>query len=328
MSWRLRLGIVDEMPIPSLPAALAGRVFDRRIAADHGLSPGVLRGPRIAPVFGGVYRYRNTDLTPALLAEAALLIAPPDAVVCRTSALTLWGLDLVPPLPVHLATNTSLRRRRDEIMLHRHQGTITPYFVRGTAVTGPDRTFVDCGTMLSLAQLVAAGDWLVARGLTDVAQLHGYALKSHLNGVQMARFAAELVRPASESPRESMVRVVFVAWGLPEPQLNVNVHDADGRFLARGDLVLEEWRVIVEYDGWYHERGAAQRQRDILRREALEAAGWLVVVLTSRDLEQPRSIAWRAYNALRIRGYRGTAPQFDSANFGRWMQPNRPIYCK
>jgi hypothetical protein len=322
------LGIVGEMQAPSLPSALCGRVFDRRIAADHGLSPGVLRGPRIASVFGGVYRYRDTDLTPALLVEAALLIAPPDAVVCRTSALALWGLNLASPLPVHLATNTTLRRRRDEVVLHRHEGTIAPYFVRGMAVTGPDRTFVDSATMLSLAQLVAVGDWLIARGLTDVTQLQGYALKSHLNGVQMARVAAELVRSGSESPRESMVRVVFVAWGLPEAQTNVDIRDSDARFLARADLVFEEWRVIVEYDGWYHERDAAQRQRDILRREALEAAGWLIVVITSRDMEQPRSIAWRAYNALRLRGYRGPAPQFDSANFGRWMQPNRPIYDK
>ena len=57
-------------------------------------------------------------------------------------------------------------------------------------------------------------------------------------------------------------------------------------------------KVLVEYDGWYHERDAWQRQRDILRREALEAEGWRVIVVTSADMRHPKQIAARVARAL------------------------------
>jgi hypothetical protein len=308
------------MAPPSLPPELRGLVFTRADAHRHGISDGTLRGPRITAVLTGIYRYVDTELTPDLAIQAARQALPPDAVLCRTSALAWRGLSWRPLLPLHFATNLALRSRHAAIRLHRHDGTLTPQDMRGVPITGPDRTFVDCGTQLSLPELVATGDWLIAKGFTDDLTLRGYALQSHLDGVQRARVAAELVRPGAESPRESMTRFNLVAWGLPEPHVNLVITDAEGRFLGRSDLVYEAWRVLVEYDGWYHERDAAQRQRDILRREGLEAAGWRVVVLTSAD--SARAAAWRVYGALRDRGFDGPSPRFQSARFGRWMQPN------
>ncbi|MET1134030.1 MAG: hypothetical protein ABWX60_11465, partial [Aeromicrobium sp.] len=70
------------------------------------------------------------------------------------------------------------------------------------------------------------------------------------------------------------------------------------------------WRIVLEYDGWYHERSAAQRHRDLLRREGLEADGWLVLVLVSSDLERPANLIGRVWRALVSRGYTGPAPRF------------------
>jgi very-short-patch-repair endonuclease len=70
------------------------------------------------------------------------------------------------------------------------------------------------------------------------------------------------------------------------------------------------YKVLVEHDGWHHERDAAQRQRDHLRRERLEAEGWLVIVITVEDFRNEKSIAWRVYNALKLRGYAGPTPHF------------------
>jgi very-short-patch-repair endonuclease len=67
---------------------------------------------------------------------------------------------------------------------------------------------------------------------------------------------------------------------------------------------------MVEHDGWVHERDARQRQRDHLRRERLEAEGWRVIVITVADFANERAIAWRVYDALRQRGYRGLRPRF------------------
>jgi very-short-patch-repair endonuclease len=169
-------------------------------------------------------------------------------------------------------------------------------------VLGPDRTFVDAAMMLRDRDLLRVGDWLVARGLTDVATLRGFVAKSHLDGVQRARRVALMVRSGSASPRETDVRWEILRAGLPEPELNVDIYDEQGEFIARGDLVYREWKVIVEYDGWQHERDAWQRQYDHLRRERLEGEGWRVIVVTAADFRHPAVITQRIARALRRAG--------------------------
>jgi very-short-patch-repair endonuclease len=64
------------------------------------------------------------------------------------------------------------------------------------------------------------------------------------------------------------------------------------------------YKVLVEYDGWQHERDGRQRQRDRVRLEELAAAGWTVIVVTSRDLAFPADVASRVRRALIARGWR------------------------
>ena len=87
---------------------------------------------------------------------------------------------------------------------------------------------------------------------------------------------------------------------------------------SRGDLVYRRFRVIVEYDGWHHERDARQRQKDHLRRERLEAAGWTVIVITAADMKDPLGIVRRVHNALVARGYCGPAPVMGTT-WHRWF---------
>ena len=61
--------------------------------------------------------------------------------------------------------------------------------------------------------------------------------------------ALELVRPGSESPKETELRLLLIRGGLPEPELNVDVVGKNGRFIGRGDLVYRRHKVLVEYDG-------------------------------------------------------------------------------
>lgn len=308
----------ESVSMRDLPANLEGRIFTRSEALDCGITDQVLRGARIVRVWPDGYRYASTELDDLDVVLACRTLVPPDAALSHTSALRLWGLALRPLLPVHFATNSGRHVRRGHIVVHRFEGELEPEVFGGVRLLGAVRTFVDCGTVLTLPELVAAGDWLVGRKLATPSRLRSFAESSHLDGVQMARVAADLVRAGSESIQESVTRFHLVAHGLPEPAVNLTILSDEGEFLARGDLPYAEFKVLAEYDGWYHERSAEQRQRDILRREQLEAHGWLVVVLTSRDVADPRRGAWRVYNALRIRGYRGPPPRLDS-RFGRWF---------
>lgn len=249
-------------------------------------------------VFPGLYRFSSTDVSLDNAVRGVLPLLPDDVAVSHTTALAWWGLTVRPMFPLHLSTAKAVRCRRPGIELHRFQSPLRSSFVRGVPLLSPARTFVDCGTLLSDRELVRVGDWMVHRGLASVPDLRAFTVMSHLDGVRRARRAVERVREGVESPRETDLRLALVDRGLPEPEVNTNIHADDGRFLARGDLVYRRQRVLVEYDGWHHERDAWQRQRDHLRREDLEAAGWTVIVVTSADMSDLDAVARRVRRAL------------------------------
>ncbi len=292
------------MVMRPLPPQLQGRVFTRADALAAGITPRVLEGPRVVRIHTGVYRYADTELTFALAVTAARMALPMGAALSHLSNLRWRGLAIGPDLPLHFSSNSRTHVERKGIVVHRRQGLLRPDVLRGVQLLGPDRTFVDCGTMLSIRRMVEVGDWLVANGHTDLLTLRAYVIQSHLDGVLRARDAASLVREGSESVRESALRWHLRCADLPEPELNGNIFDEAGTFLARGDIVYRRWKVLVEYDGWHHERDALQRQRDHLRREALEAAGWRVIVITTADMSSPMAIARRVRDALILRGYK------------------------
>lgn len=295
-----------------LPPELHGGVFTSAQARAVGVSRQTLRGSRFRRLFPDVYTTAATTVTLDIQVRGALLTLPADAVASHTTALHLRGVSVGRPWPLHFSTNTPAQTRITNIVLHRRRGWLHPVELDGLPVLGPDRTFVDSATILRLRDLVVAGDWLIHLGQTTLDQLTDYAFARHLDGVRRARRAAMLVRDGVESPRETVVRLLLKFARLPEPLVNRVILDDHGDFLARGDLVYEVFKVLVEYDGWHHERDSRQRQRDRERREQLEAGGWRVIVVTSQDLGSPNLIPLRVHAALVSRGYRGPRPHMNA----------------
>lgn len=97
---------------------------------------------------------------------------------------------------------------------------------------------------------------------------------------------------------ESKARLAFAEGALPEPELNVDILDDDGNWIARGDFVWREARVVVEYEGDVHRTDRQQWLIDLARIELLEDAGWRVIRISARDLSTPRL---RARMVARIR---------------------------
>ncbi len=179
-------------------------------------------------------------------------------------------------------------------------------------MTTPEQTFVEASRHLSLIERVVAGDWLVHQSLTTLAELQRFVDAVHDHGVRRARRAMVFVRERVESPRETVLRLMIVFARLPEPRPNVPLGD-EWEFVGRPDLVYLDYRVLIEYDGRYHFEDPKQRERDIKRREALEALGWRVIVITAEGMRHPHEVVWRIYRALRDRGYRGQPPIFNDA---------------
>lgn len=224
--------------------------------------------------------------------EALALVAHSTVVFSSLTAVTLW--DGVESGSSHIEVTVGARdpliqrplvrcRRRDL-----DDRDVTR--LRGLAVTTPQLTFVDVARLLSLPRLVAVGDDFLRRGLCTRADLEDACLRmAGQRGVKRARQATPLLDPRSESPRESIVRILLHERGFPPPTPQVNIFDAHGRFIARGDLVYEKERIVIEYDGEHHLTRQTQA-KDASRRGKLAVNDWLIVTVVPEDVSRPERL--------------------------------------
>lgn len=297
------------MPRAKTPDALRGRPFTRTQALAAGITPKQLEGPAYRSIFRGVFVEASLPDTTHLRAQAALLKAPDDAVASHVTALEAWGLVLPGEHDIHVSTNEAWVTRLRGIRGHRRQEAISRRTRGGLAVTGPDRTIVDLGTMISLVWLIVAAEHMFNRRYSDLETLKSYARERHLSGVRILREALHWIRAGAESPMETLTRLLLVFCHLPEPEIQAEVCNAFGQFVARVDLGYRRWKVAVEYVGQWHEHSAEQRARDRNRREALVALGWIVIEIYDKDLGQPETIPLRVVEALRLQGWVGPDPR-------------------
>lgn len=163
--------------------------------------------------------------------------------------------------------------------------------VSGLWVTSPLRSAFDLARFGRHPDAVVGLDRMRALGLVrseDLADL--IRERPRWRGSAEARRALSASADGVESPQESRMRLVWLAAGLPVPRCNPVVLDADGRFVARVDLLDESSGVVAEYDGAVHS-AADRRSADARRQERLQALGLEVLRATSVDLATPTARA-------------------------------------
>jgi hypothetical protein len=176
----------------------------------------------------------------------------------------------------------------------------------GVPVTTPARTWVDLARWLAVPDLVAIADKLCrpdefALPLEDLAT--AIAASPRVRGAARLREAIDLVVPGAESYPESIVRVGFEQAGLPRPSVNVPIFD--GRtFIARVDLLFEQFGVVVEYEGAHHAEDPHQWRRDLTRIGELQRLGYIVERAHAGDLADPSKLIARIRTHLIRRGWR------------------------
>ena len=288
------------------PIPFAGLPFSTRAARSSGVSASRLRGPDLARPFRGSNLPSASAATPRLRAQT-LLTRLGDAFVCGVSAAQLWGA----PLPrwaeegalhVGVARGTAPTGRG----IAGHRITVGPADVvtlDGIRLTSPARTWLDLAAVLSIDDLVAVGDHLIhhAAPLTDRASLEALT-RAHpgRRGVRRLREAVELLDARAESSRESRLRVLLVRAGLRGIRANEWIVTSEGH-RYRGDLVLLDHLVVVEYQSAWHDDPARHRA-DMTRRARLQADGWLVFEVHRDDLRDPGQLLTRLSAALSHRG--------------------------
>ena len=222
------------------------------------------------------------------------------------TALQLHGIDIGDRDLVRAATRTGAQTRRSGVRLSRV--AVLPTHRDGVAV--PVEAWRAAALDLDLVDLVAAGDALIHQELCTLPELVRAAGSATGRQCRLLRRAASLVRERVDSLPESRLRLCLVLVGLPEPRCNV-VLGHGGRVLGRVDLLLEEFGLIIEYDGDQH-RDSGQWNVDLDRDDAFTSASFTILRVTRQRMRHPRQLVRKVHARLVERGYCGPAPTFDA----------------
>lgn len=317
-------------PPRPLPPQL-GTVFSTTQARAAGVDSGRLyRGDLTAPFYGVRIQHQTiarTDATghdtfDATVGEVrALALAyatrmRPVEFFSHLTAAQLWGAP-TPRAPgalldVAVFGMDPLPRCRG-VRGHRADRRLTTTTtLNGLRVASPASVWASLG-VLPVEDLVVMGDYFCREWregflrpdpgrppLTTRTRLAAALDAGRRVGAARLRTALGMIREDSWSPRESLCRILLTTAGLPEPMLNLDIDGPLG-FLACIDLAYPQYRVAIEYQGQHH---GARYAKDIERFEALRAAGWIVIQVSSALLARPSDLVDRVRQALISRGWR------------------------
>lgn len=285
-----------------LPDPLQHAPFTVAAARDLGVSARRLRALDLDRSFWGV---RAGSLQTSLIERCSLLQLrmPSNSFFSHTTAALIHGM----PLPWFLEDNPALHvsvpapwraPHASGIVGHRTGAPASVVEHSGIRISSPERTWCDLGALLSVPNLVAAGDFVINRHapLASAEQL-ALALRTATN--RRGRRALEAALPRldarSESPQESRLRLILQDAGIKVSRINHVVTDRFGEFVARTDFHLDDLNVVLEYQGDYHRTTVGQWRADMTRRSKIEATGPRVMELNADDLRNPIELIARIH---------------------------------
>jgi hypothetical protein len=185
----------------------------------------------------------------------------------------------------------------------------------GIRVTSQARTWCDLASMLAEEDLLAAGDFLIWRRRDPELRLAPDDLRLAIRnfagrrGTRALNSAEPELTDRSDSPPESKIRLRAVRYGLPTLDINPELYDGNGRFLAMPDLAFIHYRMALDYEGDHHRTEAEQWEKDISRVPRLQDAGWHHTRIAKTDLRDSTQLLARLSRLLRERGWDGRPPE-------------------
>ncbi|MGC3993894.1 MAG: hypothetical protein QM779_07290 [Propionicimonas sp.] len=199
-----------------------------------------------------------------------------------------WESTLGQVTVLRLSGGHGSRRRNLHVRLAPIEGVeITE--IDGYPVTSLERTAIDLGCIHAYERAVAVMDAALHREAGFEVMVDTVQAARTRRGVATARAALTFADGRAESVGESISRVRMAAAGLPVPQLQVNVFDEFGIWLARSDFGWEALGVLGEFDGQLKYVGTPEQvartvMREKDREDRLRELGWVVVRWKWADL--------------------------------------------
>lgn len=306
----------DDRPMDDRDVlALAERqhgVVSRRQLREMGRSFDVIdamaSSPHWAPVTSEILRRAGAPQSTEQRVMTAVLDAAPGAVLSHISGAAWWGVPGCSLTPLHVCRTSSSRRRSELAVVHRVRVLPERWCtgLRAVPVARPElvalQLFAVCADeraerlvdrmwsmrLLSGRSLGAFLDELGRRGRNGTAGLRAYLDQRGLH----------YTPPASNLEARAMQ--LFRDAGI---EMRRQVDSGGELWVGRVDFRHATLPLIVEIQSAAYHSALLDRQADRRRREALEAAGFVVVELTDEQVwSRPWEVAPILYAAIRRLG--------------------------
>ena len=251
--------------------------------------------------------------------QAAAIDVHDSSVFSHTSAAVLHGL----PVRIESLREVTMTRRtpghgdHSDLLRVRRTAIRDDEVTRiaGLPVTTLPRTVTDLARTSPFEWGLAAVDAALGRGLKrDFLhdELHRHP---RLHGVKRARRVLALGDGRAESPAESLSRFHMMRAGIPAPELQFEIFDANGEFVARADFGWPEHGLVGEVDGRIKYRellGPGQSAADVVmaekrREQRIRACGYWVVRWGWREANDQASLT-----ALLNAGFASASPAWPA----------------
>lgn len=260
-------------------------------------------------VHRGVYAVGHVAEATLAPETAALLACGEGAALSHRTAAALWGMlpPINPDAPVDVTLLQGRWGRRPGIRFHRTR-QLDPPDVRTLdrlPVTSPARTLIDIATGLSDRELERALDEGFVRRIVRTGEIEQTIARNRtrpgarrLQTLLGRRGSTTITRSEAEERFLALIRAAEVA----RPRINVRLDGYEVDFLWR------ERRLVVEVDGYTYHSSRSAFERDRRKDAVLRAAGFDVIRVTWRQMEdEPLAVIARLAQALARAGPRATA---------------------
>ena len=247
----------------------------------------------------GVYVYaaEYANLTPEqrhviLVRSVADKLGPSVAVshqsACAVHGLAMYGL---PHDKVHVTRLDGSAGRTEHGIVH-HVGQVVSdedlEEVNGVLIVKPARAIFEASTVGTVESAIVVMDSGLHKEVVTQQELIDLTGRLwNWQGARRARYALSLSDGRSESPGESRSRYLFRREGLPIPDLQVPIYDADGILIGYSDFGWLEYHHLGEFDGLIKYGGIPgdrrspqqivfdeKRREDAMRSQLLGMSRW------------------------------------------------------
>lgn len=250
-----------------------------------------LRNDRLFRVWPNIYSTAPPD-SAIRLCGLDLRCGEPVA-ICLSTAAAMYGFDAIGGRNLHVLNPVGHQLRNSSgLTVHRRDGV--PLTVIGDRMAStPAWTAVEVARELRRPRALATLDAALRSQTCQRQDLLDVSLRQRgRRGIVAVRELIPLANPLAESPMESEARLAMHDGGLPEPVLQYEIIDFDGK-LWRVDFAWPDEMVTVEYDGFDWHSSPADLQRDRQKRAALEEMGWRVLSIVGDDVRRRPTVMVR-----------------------------------